>query len=54
MYLWIVVVGGIGAVIASMGIGSNDAANAFATSVGSKALTIKQASGLAAVVMLQF
>ena len=43
------VVGGIFALIASMGIGSNDAANAFATSVGSKALTFKQASGLAAV-----
>ena len=49
MYLWIPITGGIFALIASMGIGSNDAANAFATSVGSKALTLKQAVGLAAV-----
>ena len=49
MYLWIYITGGIFALIASMGIGSNDAANAFATSVGSKALTLKQAVGLAAI-----
>jgi len=49
MYLWIPITGGIFALIASMGIGSNDAANAFATSVGSKTLTLKQAVGLAAV-----
>ena len=49
MYLWIPITGGIFALNASMGIGSNDAANAFATSVGSKALTLKQAVGLAAV-----
>ena len=41
MYLWIVISGGIFSFIAAMGIGSNDAANAFATSVGSKSLTIK-------------
>jgi solute carrier family 20 (sodium-dependent phosphate transporter) len=49
MYLWIVYTGGAFAFIAAMGIGSNDAANAFATSVGSKALTLKQAAGLAII-----
>tara|TARA_Y100000816_G_C26090676_1_gene576324 strand:+ start:666 stop:2117 length:1452 start_codon:yes stop_codon:yes gene_type:complete len=49
MYLWIVIVGGIFSFFASMGIGANDAANAFATSIGSKALTMKQAVVLAAV-----
>ena len=47
--LWVVITGGFLSLIASMGIGSNDAANAFATSVGSKALTLKQAAGLAVV-----
>jgi len=49
MYQWIVIVGGIFAFFAAAGIGSNDAANAFATSVGSKALTIRQAVVLAAL-----
>ena len=49
IYEGIVIAGGIFAFISAMGIGSNDAANAFATSVGSKALTLKQAVGLAAV-----
>ena len=49
MYLWIVIAGGVAAFIASMGIGANDAANAFATSVGSGALTLRQAAGLAVV-----
>ena len=47
MYLWIVIVGAMFAFFAAMGIGANDAANAFATAVGSKALSIKQAAGLA-------
>ena len=47
MYLWIVIAGGVTAFIASMGIGANDAANAFATSVGSGALTLRQAAALA-------
>mgnify|MGYP001158653472 CR=1 FL=1 len=49
MLLWIVISGGLLSFIASMGIGSNDAANAFATSVGSKALTLKQATVLAVI-----
>ena len=42
MYLWIVIVGGFFAFFAAAGIGANDAANAFATSVGSKAITFNQ------------
>lgn len=49
MYLWIMIVGGIFAFTAAMGIGANDAANAFATSIGSKALTIRQAVVLAVI-----
>ena len=43
MYLWIVVVGGAFAFFAAMGIGANDVANAYATSIGSRALTMRQA-----------
>ena len=49
MYIWVAIAGGLFSFIASMGIGANDAANAFATSVGSKALTIKQAVITAAI-----
>lgn len=49
MYTWIVVCGGIFSFVAAMGIGANDAANAFATSVGSGALTVKKAAGLAVI-----
>jgi len=49
MYLWIVIAGGAFAFFASAGIGANDAANAFATSIGSKALTLKQAVILASI-----
>ena len=47
MYLWIVCVGGAFSFFAAMGIGANDAANAFATSIGSKSLTIRNAVVLA-------
>ena len=48
-YAWIVYTGGIFSFIASMGIGANDVANSFATSVGAKSLTIKQAVILACI-----
>uniref|UniRef100_A0A7S4BS60 Phosphate transporter n=1 Tax=Chrysotila carterae TaxID=13221 RepID=A0A7S4BS60_CHRCT len=48
-FLWIVVMGGFTAFLAAFGIGANDVANAYATSVGSKALTIKQACVLAVI-----
>ena len=43
------VFGVITAFFCSCGIGANDVANSFATSVGSKALTLKQACGLAVI-----
>ena len=49
MYTWVIIGGGIFAIFASMGIGANDAANAFATSIGSKSLTIKNAVVLACI-----
>jgi len=48
-YLWLVVLGFIASFMAAFGIGANDVANAFATSVGSKALTVKQACAIAVV-----
>jgi sodium-dependent phosphate transporter len=49
LYDWILIVGGVFAFFAAMGIGANDVANAYATSVASKALTIKQAVVLAGI-----
>jgi solute carrier family 20 (sodium-dependent phosphate transporter) len=49
LYLWIVICGGVFSFIASMGIGANDVANSYATSIGSKSLTIKQAVILACI-----
>lgn len=48
-YLWLVVLGAFGSFFAAFGIGANDVANAFATSVGSKALTVRQACVVAVV-----
>lgn len=48
-YVWLVVLGFFSAFFAAFGIGANDVANAFATSVGSKALTIRQACMIAVV-----
>ena len=49
MYTWIFVCGLIFAFYNSWGIGANDCANSFATSVGSKVLTLKQATIIAAI-----
>ncbi|CBN77080.1 Pho4 high affinity phosphate transporter, probable (IC) [Ectocarpus siliculosus] len=48
-WLWIVVVGAFGSFLAAFGIGANDVANAFSTSVGARAVTLKQAIVLAGV-----
>jgi phosphate/sulfate permease len=46
-YFWIVILGGIFAFMDAFGIGANDVANSFATSVGSRSLTIGQACAIA-------
>ncbi len=48
-YLWLVIVGAVFAFAAAFGIGANDCANCFATSVGSRALTLRQALVCAAI-----
>jgi phosphate/sulfate permease len=48
-YLWIAIAGGIVGFIYTFGIGANDVANAFATSVASKSLTLKQAVVIATI-----
>lgn len=49
MYLWIVVVGAFASFYNSWGIGANDCANSFATSVGAKVLTLKKAIVIASI-----
>jgi solute carrier family 20 (sodium-dependent phosphate transporter) len=49
MYQWIFVCGIIFAFYNAWGIGANDCANSFATSVGAKVLTLKQAVLVAAI-----
>ena len=46
-YEWILILSAFAAVFAAFGIGANDVANAWATSVGAKSLTLRQASFLA-------
>lgn len=48
-FLWIFVVGTISTVFTSFGIGANDVANSFATSVGAKVLTLRQAVLIAGI-----
>jgi len=47
--LWLVVLGFLTAFVLAFGIGANDVANSFGTSVGSKVLTVRQACILATV-----
>jgi len=49
MYQWFVVVGSLFAFVYGFGTGSNDVANSFASSVGSKSLSMKQAILLASI-----
>lgn len=49
MYEWIIVCAGIFAFVAACGIGANDAANSFATSIGSKALKVRHAMFIAII-----
>lgn len=47
--IWLIVLGFLIAFVLAFGIGANDVANSFGTSVGSKVLTIYQACSLATI-----
>lgn len=47
--LWIIILGFILAFILAFGVGANDVANVFGTSVGAKVLTLRQACCIATV-----
>ncbi|KAK3857258.1 hypothetical protein Pcinc_036483 [Petrolisthes cinctipes] len=47
--LWIIIIGFILAFILAFGVGANDVANVFGTSVGAKVLTLRQACMIATV-----
>lgn len=47
--VWIVVLGFLVSFVLAFGVGANDVANSFGTSVGSKVLTIRQACILATI-----
>ncbi len=48
-YLWIPILCTLASFFTSWGIGANDCANSFATSVGAKVLTLRQAVLVAAI-----
>ena len=48
-YLWIPILCTLASFFKSWGIGANDCANSFATSVGAKVLTLRQAVLVAAI-----
>eukprot|EP00195_Chlamydomonas_chlamydogama_P008518 CAMPEP_0202915878 /NCGR_PEP_ID=MMETSP1392-20130828/66936_1 /ASSEMBLY_ACC=CAM_ASM_000868 /TAXON_ID=225041 /ORGANISM="Chlamydomonas chlamydogama, Strain SAG 11-48b" /LENGTH=670 /DNA_ID=CAMNT_0049608077 /DNA_START=106 /DNA_END=2118 /DNA_ORIENTATION=+ len=48
-YVWLVIVGALAACFMAWGIGANDVANAFATSVGARSITLKQACVIAII-----